>query len=61
MKVPFWVVLAIGVVLLGAAIFTRTIPYWVILPAVVGWLAAQHAISPAPTAFSKQVVILVTV
>jgi hypothetical protein len=58
---PFWIVLVAGGVILGAALFTKTIPYWLILPFAVGWLAAQHACLPAASVRSKRGVVLVTV
>ena len=61
MRVPLWVVLAAGGVILVAAVFTRTIPYWVVLPFTVGWLASQHASSAASSARSKRGVVLATV
>jgi hypothetical protein len=61
MRIPFWIVLVAGGVIVAAALFTRTIPYWLVLPLAVGWLAAQHAGSPATSERSKQGVVLATV
>jgi hypothetical protein len=60
-KVPLWVILAIGGILLGVAALTRSMPYGLIPFLVVGWLASQHASSPAASERSKRVVVLVTV
>ena len=36
-------------------------PYWVVLPFVVGWLAARHATSPTASERSKRIVVGLTV
>lgn len=61
MKVPLWVVLTASLVLALAVILTRAVPYWIILPFTVGWLASRYVSSPAASERSKQVVVLVTV
>lgn len=61
MRVPFWVVLAAAAVIFGAAIFTRTIPYWVVLSFVVGWLVSEYVSAPTASERCKRIVVLVTV
>jgi hypothetical protein len=60
-KLPIWVILATGFVICVAMIFTRSVPYGIILPCSVGWLVSQYVSAPAASGRSKQVVVLVTV
>jgi hypothetical protein len=60
-RLPVWVVLAIGLAFLVVVVLTRSLPYGLVPPLVVGWLAGQHVSSPAASGLSKRVVVLVTV
>lgn len=61
MKVPLWVVLAALGVLAAATILTRAIPYGLVVPVVVGLLAAEFVCSPVAAPNAKRAVVLVSV
>ena len=61
MRVPLWVVAVVVLVLAGAMILLRAIPYGLILPLIVGWLAGVFAMSPSATGRAKQCVTVATV
>lgn len=60
-KVPLWAALAAVGVIAGASILTRSLPYGLVVPVVVGLLTAEFACSPDATPNAKRAVVLVTV
>ncbi|MDY3557530.1 hypothetical protein R5W23_000056 [Gemmata sp. JC673] len=61
MRIPLWVVALIAVTLAVAAVILRSIPYGLILPLIVGWLAGRFVSTTSHSARSKQVVVMATV
>lgn len=56
-----WVGLAAAGVFVTACIFTRSLPYGLVVPVVVGLLVAEFTCSPTAAPNAKRAVVLVTV